>query len=253
MLAASGRGPRADGGAADHHACSAAAGCWVSARLRWQHSTSLFFDLAAQLPSVGLVAARRNSSAPVTCNATLVDRDPDEVVEDAHRWPIRASTPSGSSSGADNLATVRAVRERSAQRCACGSTPTAPGPRRRCHADRAALEPSGVELVGVLRRAVRAGGVRFGSPIPIVGPTKDVAPADDATQAVNVKALRCDHDELSKVAASPPRARIAEILPAELHVERLDGPLAGSRAAAHLALALADAVRPPGSPPGCAF
>ena len=87
------------------------------------------FDLAGKAsgrPLWSLLGA--TEATPVACNATLVAGPPDEVAADAERWAARGFTTFKLKLGAgDDVAQVRAVRERSAPRPASASTPTAPG------------------------------------------------------------------------------------------------------------------------------
>jgi o-succinylbenzoate synthase len=196
------------------------------------------FDLAGKAsgrPMWSLLGA--DSAEPVRCNATLVGGDPDAVADDAGRWAARGfETFKLKLGGADDVAVVRAVRERV-------------GPDARIRVD-ANGTWSLDEALGVLRM-IEPLGIELAEQ-PVAGEAEMVALTEDLTMLIaadetvaggkEAERARRRHScdlatvKLAKVGGVGEANAVAKALPIYLS-SALDGPL-GIAAAAHAAHAL---------------
>lgn len=211
----------------------------LSAPARCAALTALL-DLRGKRVAAGGSPAAGPSSAPVSCNATLVAGDPASVVAAAERWAADGfSTFKLKLGSGDEAAQVRAVRE-------------ALGPRARIRIDvngawdvetakrtLGELEAYEVELaeqpVATLEEAME---LARSTSIPIAG-DESIESRGDAERAAAMEACQVTGVKLSKVGGPEEAIEIAEVLPAYIS-SALDGPV-GIAAAAQVAATLDEA------------
>jgi o-succinylbenzoate synthase len=196
------------------------------------------FDLAGKAsgrPLWSLLGA--DEARPVTCNATLVAGEPDAVADDAERWAQRGFETFKLKLGAgDDVAQVRAVRERLGADARIRVDANAAWTPDEALGVLRVLEPLGIELVEQPVGSLAAMAELTAALAIPVAADEIVSSVKDAERAKRQAACDLATVKLAKVGGIGEANGIGAALPIYLS-SALDGPL-GIAAAAHAAQVL---------------